>query len=106
MGIWQWVFQRRTATVAEVAERAAALVVESIRPQVEKRVARMGIHEARGYVRARAGFLVKEAIAMVTAHDPPSRRHATAVVYPAALEATLRLLYRRPGALAPVRRVA
>jgi hypothetical protein len=96
MNIFNWLLPRRSASIAEVAHRAASLVVESIRPQVEPRLATMGVHEARGYVRARAGFLVREAVEMVTAHDPPGRRHQATVVQTAALEEIVRLLYRRP----------
>ena len=97
MGIWHWLLgQRRGSTISEVAQLSTALVVESIRPLVEKRIVNMGVHEARGYVRARAGHLVREAVEMVTAHDPPAARHDSTVVLAAAMEELLRVLYRRP----------
>jgi len=100
MGIWQWMSWRRQETaVAEIARRVVALVIESVRPIVEKRIVNMGLHEARGYVRARAGDLIKEAIAMVTAHDRPSRRPASEVVLAATLDELLRVLLRRPEAV-------
>src|SRR5207248_866627 len=108
MGIWHWLWGRRqTGTVAEVAERSATLVAESIRPLVEKQIVQMGIHEARGYVRARAGHLLPEAVAMGTAHDPRHARHDAKIVFAAAMEELLRVLYRRPAQFQlPQRRAA
>jgi hypothetical protein len=97
MGFWQWMSGRRQDTLSEVANRVVALVTESARPLVERRIARMGTNEARGYVRARAGHLLAEAIAMVTAHDRPSRRLSTEVVLAASLEQLLHVLQRRPA---------
>jgi hypothetical protein len=101
MGIWQWISRRRQETaVAEIAHRAAALVSESIRPVVEKRIVAMGLHEARGYVRARAGHLIDEAVAMVTAYDRPTLRPSTEVVKAATIEEVVQAVLRRPAPLA------
>jgi hypothetical protein len=103
MGIWQWMsWRKRETAVAEIADRVVPLVIESVRPLVEKRIARMTMHEARGYVRARAGHLIEDAIAMVTAHDRPSRRPAVDVVLAASLDRLMLALFRRPQ-LAPAR---
>lgn len=96
MTIWNWLLlSRRESAVAEIARRSAALVVESIRPTVELRIARMGIHESRGYVRARAGYLIQESIDMVMAHEPANARPQKDTVFAATLEELLRSLYRR-----------
>lgn len=100
MGIWNWLNWRRETAVADIAHRVVALVVESARPLVEKRIMNMGTHEARGYLRARAGHLIAEAIEMVTAHDRPGRRPNTDLVLSASLEELLRLLMRRPAPIA------
>lgn len=105
MGFWQWMSGRRQNSVADVASLAVALVSESVRPLVERRIANMTAHEARGYVRARTGHLLAEAIEMVTAHDRPSRRLPTEAVLAASLEQLLRVLQRRP-ALVTIRRAA
>ena len=65
----------------------------------------MSSPEARGYVRARTGHLIREAIDIVTAHDPPSRRLNTEDVLTVALDQLLRVLQRRPT-YATVRRAA
>lgn len=101
MGIWQWMsWRRQELAVAEIAQRAASLVSESVRPVVEKRISQMGSHEARGYVRARAGHLIAEAIAMVTAHDRAGRRYSGEVVLAATLDVLLPTLQRRPAPVA------
>lgn len=101
MAIFNWLFQRRReVTVADIAGRAVALVSESVRPLVEKQLATMSTHEARGYVRARTGHLIREAIAMVTAHDRPAYRLANEAVFDASLNELLRILMRRPSAVA------
>jgi hypothetical protein len=106
MGIWQWMlWRRRESAVAEVAARVVSLVSESVRPLVERRVAQMGLHEARGYVRARAGHLIDEAIAMVTAHDLPYRRQSLEEVRAASIEQLVRVLLKRPK-LSTIRRAA
>ena len=94
--IWQWMSWRRQESPAEIAARVVALVSESVRPLVERRISNMGLNEARGYVRARTGHLIREAIEMVTAHDRPSRRLSPEVVLSASLEQLLRVLQRRP----------
>jgi hypothetical protein len=96
MSFWNWIWRGpRESVVAEMGRRAAALVVETIRPTVEPRIAHMGIHESRGYVRARAGYLIHEAIEMVIAHEPVPARPAKDLVFNATLEEVLRSLYRR-----------
>jgi hypothetical protein len=94
--IWQWMSWRRQDTPGEIAVRVVALVSESIRPLVERRIANMGGHEAKGYVRARTGHLIREAIEMVTAHDRPSRRWPVEVILTATMDPLLRNLQRRP----------
>jgi hypothetical protein len=105
MGLWQWMSWRRPElAVAEVARRAATLVIESVRPLVERRIASMGHHEARGYVRARTGHLIADGIAMVTAHDRSARRYPQEALFAATLEHLLPVLLRRPTpAIIPVR---
>ena len=105
MGFWQWMSGRRQETAAEVATRVVMLVSESVRPLVERRIVNMSGAEARGYVRARTGHLIREAIEMVTAHDRPSRRPKTEDVLAITLDQLLRMLQRRP-AYATVRRAA
>jgi len=105
MGFWQWMSGRRPDTAAEVATRVVMLVSESVRPLVERRIVNMSTPEARGYVRARTGHLIREAIEMVTAHDRPGRRLSTEVVLAASLDQLLRMLQRRP-VHATVRRAA
>ncbi len=107
MGIFQWIsWRRRETAVAEIAQRVTQLVSETVRPLVERRIASMGQHEARGYVRARAGHLIHEAIEMVTAHDRPGRRHSVDTVLAASLDSLMHVLMRRPAAFAPIRKAA
>jgi hypothetical protein len=107
MTIWNWLLlSRKETAIAEMARRAAALVVESIRPTVEQRIARMGIHESRGYVRARSGYLIQEAIDMVMAHEPTNTRPSNETVFAATLEEVLRSLYRRSQTAGNVQRRA
>jgi hypothetical protein len=105
MNFWQWISGRRQETAAEVATRVVMLVSESVRPLVERRIVNMSTPEARGYVRARTGHLIREAIEIVTAHHPPSRRLKTEDVLAVTLDQLLRALQRRP-AYAPIRRAA
>jgi hypothetical protein len=105
MGFWQWMSGRRQEPAAEVANRVVLLVSESVRPLVERRIVNMSTPEARGYVRARTGHLIREAIEMVTAHDRPGRRHSVEVVLAASLDQLLHVLRRRP-AQSPLRRAA
>jgi hypothetical protein len=95
--IWQWMSWRRRETPAEIAAKVVTLVSESVRPLVERRIVGMGANEARGYVRARTGHLILEAIEMVTAHDPPARRWSAEVMLSATLDPLLRTLQRRPA---------
>lgn len=96
MSFWHWMSGRRNDSPAEVASRVVVLVSESVRPLVERRIVSMSKHEARGYVRARTGHLIREAIEMVTAHDRPSRRLSPEIVLAASLEQLLPVLQRRP----------
>lgn len=105
MGFWQWMSGRRQETAAEVATRVVMLVSESVRPLVERRIVNMSTPEARGYVRARTGHLIREAIEIVTAHDRPGRRPKTEDVLAVTLDQLLRVLQRRP-VHATIRRAA
>jgi hypothetical protein len=107
MSIWNWLTQRRhTTPLVEISQRAVALAVVSVRPLVEQRIASMGINEARGYVRARTGHLLQEAIDIVEAHESPASRFSRDTVFSTVLEDTLRLLYRRTSAINQKRRAA
>lgn len=97
MGLWKWMsWGRQEKSVPETAQRVVALVSESVRPLVERRIVNMSRHEARGYVRARAGHLIADAIEMVTAYDRPSRRVNADRLLSATLDELLRVLMRRP----------
>jgi hypothetical protein len=106
MNFWTWMTGRRQESANDVAARAVALVIESVRPLVERRISHMGLNEARGYVRARTGHLIVEAIEMVTAHHRPDRRLATELVLAASLDQLLRNLQRRPAQQTTIRRAA
>lgn len=105
MVFWQWMSGRRHETAAEAASRVVMLVSESVRPLVERRIVNMTTSEARGYVRARTGHLIREAIEMVTAHHRPSRRLSTEAVLETSLDQLIRVMQRRP-AQTTIRRAA
>jgi hypothetical protein len=59
--IWQW-FQGESKLVS-LAERLAADFQEQVWQRIERRAMAMSPAESRGYIRARAGSIVKEAVA-------------------------------------------
>lgn len=107
MGIWNYLFgQQRGMSLLEISERASSLIIEQVRPLVENRIGDMGVHEARGYVRARAGHLLRDAIDIVVAHDPPHLRYESNLMFSAVLEEVLRSFYRRATTTRQLRRRA
>lgn len=53
-----------------VVDRVAARVQNSVWQRVRDRVSGMGVHEARGYIRARSALVIEREMAIVAAEEP------------------------------------
>ena len=69
------------AKINGLVDRVTARVQNAVRRRVSDRLPDMSVHEARGYIRARAAAAVRREMGIVMAEEPTLRRaEATLVV--------------------------
>lgn len=70
---WSFGPFRNESRMVSVVDRVAARAQNAVWQRVRDRVLNMGVHEARGYIRARATLIIEREMAIVAGEEPTLR---------------------------------
>lgn len=109
MGLIQWARGFREQRRLEATAEAISIQVwPEVRRQIDASVTRLPMHEARGYLRARAAIVVHPAVTSLVSREPALADLDSRQLIEAALEKTVNHALRQlsPSPVTPVRRAA
>lgn len=70
---WSFVPFRNESRLVSIVDRVSARAQNAVWQRVRDRVLTMGVHEARGYIRARATAVVEREMSIVAGEEPSLR---------------------------------